>query len=77
MSSSMVVVDIFLSEPEEMLEDEEDLRKLPSSPSVCTTSLAAAVHFSLDFFLFNFLGEGVSDPEEVFSVVVEAEIEAE
>lgn len=66
MSSSMLEVDIRLSEPEERLdEEEEDLRKLPSSLSACTTSLAAAVHFNLDCFLVNLFGEVEADSEEL------------
>lgn len=67
MSSNMLEVDIFLSDPEELLEDDEDRRKLPSSPSDCTTSLAAADHFSLDCFFVNLLGKEEQDPDEALA----------
>lgn len=73
----MVVVDIRLSEPEELLEDEEDLRKPLSSPSDWTTSLAAAVHFSLDCFLVIFFGGEERDAEELEAVVLVGGREAE
>lgn len=73
----MLEVDIFLSDPEELLEDEEDRRKLPSSPSDCTTSLAAADHFSLDCFFVNLLGAEEPDPNEALAVVCKGGSEAE